>query len=256
MLREDVKGKSHMKLKKAAKFAFGGLGGALMLSAAIAVPCFAEEGVTTMATTAPLNMRAGADINANVMTVIPQGTSVQVFGMTQSGWYDVEFNNERGHCWYQYLNFEGTEEGTVHDGHVTDMYATAPLNVRLQPNTGAQIIGSLAEGQYVPVISKHDGWFKVSFNGQEAYCYGEYLGFGQTGADACQVKAAEDVSNSHMNDLTTTAPLNVRAEPSTNAAILGSFSAGEVVSTISVEGDWYKVEFKDGIGYCYGDYLK
>ena len=245
-----------MKLNKATKAAFGGLGSALMLSAAIAVPCFAEEGVTTMATTAPLNMRAGADINANVMNVIPQGTSVQVFGMTQSGWYDVEYGNERGHCWYQYLNFEGSAEGTVHDGHVTDMYATALLNVRAQPNTGAQIIGSLTEGQYVPVISKHDGWFKVSFNGREGYCYGEYLGFGQTGADACQAKPAEDVSNSQMNKLTTTALLNVRAQPSTDAAILGSFPAGEVVSTISVEGDWYKVKFRDGIGYCHIDYLK
>ncbi|WP_080797034.1 SH3 domain-containing protein [Arabiibacter massiliensis] len=245
-----------MKLKDIARLAFGTVGGAIVLTTAIAVPCaFAEEGVTTMATTAPLNLRDGASIDANIVTTMPQGTSVQVFGMTADGWYDVEYDGRRGHCWYQYLNFEGTAEGTVHDGHVTDMYATAPLNVRAQPNTGAQIYGSLAEGQYVPVISKHDGWFKVSFNGQEAYCYGEYLGFGQTGA-ACQATPAEDVSNSHMNDLTATAPLNVRAEPSTDARILGSFSAGEVVGTISVEGDWYKVKYGDQAGYCYGEYLK
>lgn len=245
-----------MKPMKKAKMLIGGLGGALVLSAAVAVPCFAEEGVTTMATTAPLNMRAAADINSNVMTTIPQGTSVQVFGMTQGGWYDVEYNGARGNCWYQYLDFEGSADGTVHDGHVTDMYATAPLNVRLQPNTGAQIIGSLAEGQYVPVISKNDGWFKVSFNGQEAYCYGEYLGFGQTGADKCQAAAAEDVSNSQMGKLTTTAPLNVRSQPSTDASILGSFASGEVVSTISVEDDWYQVKYRDTTGYCYGAYLK
>ena len=59
-----------------------------------------------------------------------------------------------------------------------------------------------------------------------------------------------------MNKLTTTAPLNVRAEPGTDARILGSFAAGESVSTISVEGDWYKVKYGDQVGYCYGDYLK
>lgn len=245
-----------MNVKRNARYAVGGFGAALVLTAAIAVPCFAAEGVTTMATTAPLNLRDGASINANIMTTMPQGTSVQVFGMTAGGWYDVEFDGMRGHCWYQYVDFEGTAEGTVHDGHVTDMYATAPLNVRAQPSTDSQILGSLAVDQYVPVISKHDGWFKVSFNGQEAYCYGEYLGFGQTGADKCQAAAAEDVSNSHMNDLTTTAPLNVRAQPSTDAQILGSFAAGEVVSTISVEGDWYKVKFGDQTGYCYGAYLQ
>ena len=246
-----------MKMMRTAKLMLGGLAAAVMLTTAVAVPCaFAEEGVTTMATTAPLNLREGANINSNTMDTMPQGTSVQVFGMTQDGWYDVEYNGVRGHCWYQYLDFEGTAEGTVHDGHVTDMYATAPLNVRAQPNTGTSIIGSLAEGQYVPVISKHDGWFKVSFNGQEAYCYGEYLGFGQTGADRCQAAAPEDISNSQMNKLTTTAPLNVRAEPGTDARILGSFAAGESVSTISVEGDWYKVKYGDQTGYCYGDYLK
>ena len=42
----------------------------------------------------------------------------------------------------------------------------------------------------------------------------------------------------------------------TDARILGSFAAGESVSTISVEGDWYKVKYGDQVGYCYGDYLK
>ena len=241
-----------MRPMKFAKYLLGGMGGALVLSAAIAVPCFAEEGVTTMATSAPLNLRAAADINSNVITTMPAGTSVQVFGMTQGGWYEVEYNGQRGHCWYQYLDFEGTASGTVHDGHVTDMYATAPLNVRLQPNTGATIIGSLAEGQYVPVISKQDGWFKVSFNGQEAYCYGEYLGFGQTGADKCQAAT----SGSLMNALTVTAPLNVRSQPSTDASILGSFAAGDTVSPVAVEGDWYQVQYKGKTGYCYSAYVK
>lgn len=246
-----------MTIKRTVRLMLGGLGAAAMLTTVVAVPCaFAEEGVTTMATTAPLNLRAGADINSSIMDTMPAGTSVQVFGMTRGGWYDVEYDGQRGHCWYKYLDFEGTAPGTVHDGHVTDMYATAPLNVRAQPSTDAAIIGSLAEGQYVPVISKHDGWFKVSFNGQEAYCYGKYLGFGQTGADACQAKAAEDISSSQMNELTTTAPLNVRAEPSAKSRILGSFAKGEVVSTISVEGNWYKVKYENQTGYCYIDYLK
>lgn len=245
-----------MNIVRGAKLSCGAVCGAVLLTAAIAVPCFAEEGVTTMATTAPLNMRAGADINANVMTTIPQNTSVQVFGMTQDGWYDVEYNGERGHCWYQYLNFEGSADNTVHDGHVTDMYATAPLNVRLQPNTGAQIIGSLTEGQYVPVVSKQDGWFKVTFNGQEAYCYGEYLGFGQTGADTCQAGATQSSSVSLMNSLTTTYPLNVRSQPSTDASILGSYPAGEVVNVVALQGDWGQVEYKGQTGYCYMAYLR
>ena len=72
-----------MGMGNTAKRVFGGLGGAVLLSAALAVPAFAEEGVTTMATTAPLNLRAGAGMGYSVVDVVPENTSVQVFGMTR-----------------------------------------------------------------------------------------------------------------------------------------------------------------------------
>ena len=47
----------------------------------------------------------------------------------------MKYGDKMGFCYYQYLNFEGSEDGTVRDGKTTTMYATAPLNVRSQPNT-------------------------------------------------------------------------------------------------------------------------
>ena len=242
-----------METTRLCKTALGGFGAALLLTAGLATTAFASEAVTTMATTAPLNLRDASNINAGVIDVMPEGTSVPVYGMTADGWYHVKYQDKEGFCYYRFLNFEGSEDGTVRDGKATTMYATAPLNVREQPSTDSRIVGSLAVDEGVNVVAKHDGWFTVSIDGVDRYCYGEYLGFGQGG----YTPAAEDTAgNSTMNQLTTSAPLNVRTAPSTDATIIGSFPAGTAVNVLAGEGDWYQVKFGDITGYSYAEYLR
>lgn len=238
---------------KTCKAMLGALGASVLLTAGMATTAFAAEAVTTMATTAPLNLRDASSLNGAVIDVMPQGTSVPVYGMTDSGWYHVKYQDKEGFCYFQYLNFEGTENGTVHDGKTTTMYATAPLNVRAQPNTESAILGSLAVDEGVPVVAKHDGWFTVNYKGQDAYCYGGYLGFGQGGYTP---DAGDTAGKNTMNQLVTTAPLNVRTAPGMDARIIGSFAAGETVNVLAMEGDWYKVKFGDTTGYSHIDYLK
>lgn len=238
--------------KRLGRAMVGGLAAALLLTAGWATTAFAAEKVTTMATTAPLNLRDSSSMDGAVVDVMPKGTSVPVYGMTTDGWYHVEYDGKEGFCYYRYLNFEGTEDGDVHDGKKTVMYATAPLNVREKPSTDSRILGSLKVDEGVDVVSKHDGWFKVSFKGKDAYCFGEYLGFGQGGYAA----EANTAGKNTMNQLVATAPLNVRTAPGTDARIIGSFAAGETVSVLAVEGDWYKVKYGDAVGYSHADYLK
>lgn len=242
-----------MNKARLCKATIASFGAAVLLSAGLSVAAFADEAVTTMATTAPLNLRDDSSLNGNVLDVMPEGTSVPVYGMTDSGWYHVKYNDQFGFCYYQYLNFEGSEDGTVHDGKTTTMYATAPLNVRAQPNTNSTILGSLAVDEGVPVVAKHDGWFTVNFNGVDAYCYGAYLGFGQGG----YAPGTDDtVGNNTMNQMIATAPLNVRTDPSMDGRIIGSFKQGETVNVLAVEGNWYKVKFGDTTGYSSADWLQ
>ncbi|WP_270298334.1 SH3 domain-containing protein [Eggerthella sinensis] len=59
-----------------------------------------------------------------------------------------------------------------------------------------------------------------------------------------------------MNQLTTTAPLNVRTSPSMDGTIIGSFPAGTAVNVLSVEGDWYQVKYNDTTAYVSSEYLR
>lgn len=243
-----------MKQKKMFTMTLAALSGALILSLGTFVTALAKEDsskeqVTTMAATANLNLRADAGLHGKVLAVIPKGTSVEVFSMTSAGWYKVKYNDQTGYAYYVYLNFEGTDKGTVNDGKVTHMYATAPLNIRSNPNTSSSIIGSFKKGDAVQVVSKHDGWFKVDFDGKQGYCHGGYLDFG---------KGEESVTadESTMNDMVTSAPLNVRNQPGMNGKIIGSFKKGETVKVIGQEGEWLKVKYKSTTGYSHVNYLK
>lgn len=242
-----------MDTSKFLKRALGGIGGAVLLSGAIAVPAFAVAGTTTMATTAPLRLRDAASMSSNVEDVIPTGTSVQVYGMSADGWYDVEYNGDRGYCWYKYLDFEGDADGDVNNGKITDMYATQPLRVRAQPNTSSDVLGVLQVDDAIAVTAKHDNWFTVTYNGQTGYCYGGYLGFGQSGADQTSTGATTDNT---MNTLTTICALNVRAEPNATSTILGVLGKGESVRVISASGSWDKIDYGGATGYVYGTYLE
>ena len=52
--------------------------------------------------------------------------------------------------------------------------------------------------------------------------------------------------------------LNIRQEPSTEAAVVGKAAKGEVVTLVEQSsGDWWKIKTKDGEeGYAYARYLK
>ena len=56
------------------------------------------------------------------------------------------------------------------------VYSTQNINVRYGPGTNYTILGSLTAYQRVPLVEKRsDGWSKILFNGEEAYCTSSFL---------------------------------------------------------------------------------
>ncbi len=55
----------------------------------------------------------------------------------------------------------------------------------------------------------------------------------------------------------TSSTLNVRSGPGTSNAILGTLSSGQTycVNAKNTAGDWYRISFKGGYGWCYAPYM-
>lgn len=58
------------------------------------------------------------------------------------------------------------------------------------------------------------------------------------------------------NGTITADALNVRTEPTTESASLGLLPYGASVELCEQVGSWYKIEFKDQVGYIFGDYVR
>lgn len=63
-------------------------------------------------------------------------------------------------------------------------------------------------------------------------------------------------SNGANGVVTSNVGLNVRASPSTSAAILGALGYGASVPVTGRNGDWWQVSYNGRNGFCYSDYLR
>lgn len=81
---------------------------------------------------------------------------------------------------------------TVHaegELQVTELSAqgeiTSDVNVRKGPSTDYDKIGTVRVGETIPVTGETaDGWYRVTYQGQEGYIYGKYMTIQQTEAPA------------------------------------------------------------------------
>lgn len=91
-----------MNTARFCKTALGGFGAALLLTAGMATTALASEAVTTMATTAPLNLRDAPSMDGTIIGSLPTGTAVNVHSV-ESDWHQVKYNDVTAYASSEYL---------------------------------------------------------------------------------------------------------------------------------------------------------
>jgi len=161
------------------------------------------------------------------------------------------------------------------------------LRVRAQSNTGSAVLGSLATGKKVEVLSATDnGWYQISYNNGIGYVSGKYLSVDTAAleaeiaareaqeAEAAQAAPSQDIQTASVpsqdiqapsQDIQAEAPaeedealyvrvttsvLNVRSGPGTSYGKTGRLTAGKVVEVLETTGSWYKISS----GYISSEY--
>lgn len=122
--------------------------------------------------------------------------------------------------------------------------ATTALNVRASPSTSARILGVLSSGEQVTRRGDPQGeWTPITYKGQDAWVYSEYVSLGSMNSAA-------------GGTATATTAVNVRTGASTLTPVMGVLRTGESVSvTGSAVGGWVPVSYNGRSGYVYGAYL-
>ena len=134
-------------------------------------------------------------------------------------------------------NQSAVAASTENSGVVMGSY----LNVRSAP--WGDIIGRLKRGQKINIIAKEGDWYKIRYNGRDAYIHSGYIATKDKVAVAfCGYTNTPDFC------------LNVRSGPW--GSIIGKLSDCSRVEVLGREGDWYKIRYNGRDAYIHHKYAQ
>ena len=190
----------------------------IMLSALFSVSvAAAQPGIITANS---VNIRSGPSSEAEILGQASENQSVTIllydenFYMVNIGTYSNVF----------------ISRGFIERVEATDQLlgtAVRSANIRAGNSTAYEVVGTANEGDVFPVLANVDGWYKITYNSQTAYIYGEFLSVeADLQESAQQVSPAETVVAGYMPE-----ELTHDNMPSDFAALLASVwdAAEEVI---------------------------
>ncbi|WP_283689507.1 SH3 domain-containing protein, partial [Clostridium perfringens] len=134
-----------------------------------------------------LNVREGASTSSKVIGSLSGNSKVTIVG-EEGAFYKIEYRDSHGYVAKEYVkdviesnnSNQGTQtpekpsipENSKKTGVVT---ASKGLNVRKEANTSSKIIGILNSGESVEIIGEENGFYKITYKGQEAYVSKNYI---------------------------------------------------------------------------------
>ena len=146
--------------------------------------------------------------------------------------------------------------GTVNTGSST-------LRVRSEANTSSTVLDKLSNGTKVDVISTTNGWYKISYEDLTGYVSSDYLILddaqdavsavsASSPADAVAAQSTPQPMAETTYGKVTASSFNVRSEPNTDSAKVGSLKSGKIVQILGqTQSGWYQIEN----GYISAEYV-
>lgn len=144
----------------------------------------------------------------------------------------------------------------------------SPANVRASGSLKAEVVAKVDKGAKVQVVAKAGDWYKVELDdGTMGYVQRNLikLGNGKTllslpadSGKASLSKLEKAATGGGEGEVVTQgSPLNVRTDKSTEAKVVGKVAKGSKVRILGKEGEWYKVQLKNGkIGYASSQFIQ
>lgn len=139
----------HFSQSFAAKLTAG-----LLAVTGMIAPAFAVSG--TVDAEGGLRLRNASSTDAAVLETIPDGSQIEVSGITESGWYQVSFQDTQGYVSTDYVVLSETVELPTVAEPVYGKVTEGPLNVRSAPSTDSEKVDSFSTGKVLTILETLD----------------------------------------------------------------------------------------------------
>ena len=195
----------------------------------------------TVYTTENLKVRAQPNNSAKVLGTLKKGTKVETYGL-KDGWYEIKYEGKTGYISAKYTTETDPSTPTPTPTPETKtVYTTENLKVRAQPNTSAEVLGTLKKGTKVETYGLKDGWYEIKYEGKTGYISAKYT----TETDP----STPQPSPSPVLTVYTKEDLRVRAKPDNTSTVLGVLKKGTAVETLDEINGWYLIKYNNQDGY-------
>ncbi len=232
----------------------------------------ATSGTATVKGTNGDGLRCRTSPSGSIITVMAEGTRVNVRGAAEGSWLPVVCGGQNGYAHTDYLSI-GSSSGSTGDsssgggaasGTVTvSGTGGAALNCRTGAGTSYPVITAVAEGTVLNVrTAAQNGWQGVTCGGSDGYVSTTYVSAGGTAPS--DGGGSTDSGSGSTGQVTGTATvsgtsgdgLRCRSGASTDSSIITVLAPGATVSLRgSAEGNWQPVVCGGTNGYVYKTYL-
>lgn len=138
-----------------------------------------------------------------------------------------------------------SEKSSVSSYSTTGVVTASALNVRVNPNTSSNVIGTLSYNTKVNILEINNGWYKINYNNSLAWISSDYIKLDNS---------KPIVSNNKLGTVIATS-LNVRSGNSTTHNIIGSLHKGKEVEILETSNGWHKIKFNNSTAYVSADYI-
>lgn len=155
----------------------------------------AKKIVTTVKTTANLNMRSGSSTKHKVLLTIPQGKTVGVSATAANGWFKVAYAGTSGWISNNYTTVISTSTPKSNGTKSVKLWvtATSTVNIRKGSSTSHAVVGKLEKNKAAKATQQAaNGWYKITANGKTGWVSNKYV---KACSKGCQVDTGGYTTN-------------------------------------------------------------
>ena len=129
-------------------------------------------------TTDNLNLRSGASIKQNVLTIIPKGKQVSYVSKSGS-WTKVKYGSKTGYVSSKYLKSTNIAANSAVKApavkYTTTYKTTTDLSLRAGGSVKYKKLTTIPKGKAVTMISYKSSWSKVKYGSKTGYVNSKHL---------------------------------------------------------------------------------
>nr|WP_236588061.1 SH3 domain-containing protein [Tumebacillus amylolyticus] len=196
-----------------------------------------------------VNIRSGASTEEGVIGHADYGDQFEVV-TSENGWYQVQLGKGQSGWIHASLVKEGGRFATSNPVIDVAQSKVESLNVRGGASTSFEIVTTIQPGTTYPVLQQNADWVQIRLpDDRTGWVSKQYVTMSE--GKAKPNAQAEQERATVLSD-----SVNIRADNSQSAPILGTLKLGDLVQVIEEGADWTKIDWQGKEAYVKAQYLK